>query len=144
MNFGHITPIQLRFFDMDAFGHINNARYLTYFEEARIKYLDDIIQWTYGWSKTGIIMARAEVDFILPAHFKDEISIQTCCSRIGTKSFTLEYRMVKATSEKKQILLSSATTVVVMYDYENNCSIPVLDEWKREIRKFEIANGNEL
>ena len=133
MNFGHFTPIQLRFFDMDAFGHINNARYLTYYEEARLKYLDDIIEWTYGWSKTGIIMARAEVDFIMPGHFKDNIIIQTCCSKIGMKSFTLSYRMIK-TSEEKEILLSSANTVVVMYDYEKKCSIPVLEDWKREIR----------
>ncbi len=143
MHFGHITPIQLRFFDMDAFGHINNARYLTYFEEARIKYLDDIIEWTYGWSKTGIIMARAEVDFIMPAHFKDDVSIQTRCSRIGTKSFTLEYRMVK-TVDEKEILLSSASTVVVMFDYENNESIPVLEEWKKAIREYESRIGNKL
>ena len=143
MNFVHITPIQLRFFDMDAFGHINNARYLTYFEEARIKYLDDLIDWTYGWSKTGIIMARAEVDFIMPVHFKDEVKIQTCCSRIGTKSFTLDYRLIKV-AEEKEVLLASATSVVVMFDYTSNKSIPVDENWKKAIRAFENKNGNKI
>jgi acyl-CoA thioester hydrolase len=145
VKYGHNTSIQLRFFDMDAFGHINNARYLTYFEEARIKYLDDIINWKYGWSETGIIMARAEVDFILPAHFKDEINIRTCCSRMGNKSFTLSYQMIKLSEQKqKETLLASAATVVVMYDYKSNSSIPVPDEWKKAIKNFETKSGNLL
>jgi acyl-CoA thioester hydrolase len=134
--FKHSTPIQIRFFDMDAFGHVNNAKYLTYFEEARIKYLDDIISWHYGWSKEGIIMARAEVDFLLPATFKDKISILTRCSHIGNKSFTLEYKMVK-NEAVKEIVFAYAKTVVVMYDYEKNSSIPIPDNWKTAIRKYE-------
>jgi acyl-CoA thioester hydrolase len=121
---------------MDSFGHINNARYLTYFEEARIKYLDDIINWKYDFSKTGIILARAEVDFKLPAHFKDEIIIYTRSSHFGNKSFTLEYKMVK-TENSKEIILATAKSIVVMYDYETHTSIEVLEEWKSAIKNFE-------
>jgi acyl-CoA thioester hydrolase len=136
MIFHHSTPIQIRFFDMDAFGHVNNAKYLTYFEEARIKYLDDIIHWHYGWSKEGIIMARAEVDFLLPATFNDKISILTRSSHIGNKSFTLEYKMIKRDADQ-EIIFASAKTVVVMYNYEKNTSIPVPEDWKAAIRKYE-------
>ncbi len=134
--FKHSTPIQLRFVDMDAFGHINNANFLTYLEEARIKYLDDIIHWDYGWSKNAIIMARAEIDFKAPAHFKDEILILTRCSKLGNKSFTLEYKMIK-TESGTEIILAAATTVVVMYNYEINSSIKIPEAWREAIKMFE-------
>ena len=120
--FKHSSPLQLRYVDMDTFGHINNANYLTYFEEARIKYLDDIIGWDYGWSKEGIIMARAEIDFILPAFFKDKLKIYTRCSHLGNKSFSLEYKMIKNENDA-EIILATGSTVVVMFDYEINSSI---------------------
>ena len=88
--FKHTTPIHVRFVDMDAFGHINNANFLTYLEEARIKYLDDIIHWDYSWSKLAIIMARVEIDFKVPALYIDDLVIYTRCSHIGNKSFTLQ------------------------------------------------------
>ncbi len=134
--FKHSTPIQLRYVDMDSFGHINNANYLTYFEEARIKYLDDIVGWNYGWSKEGIIMARAEIDYKLPAHFKDDLKIYTRCSHIGNKSFTLEYKVIKI-EKKNELVLATGSTVVVMYDYEINTSIAVPELWKEKLKKFD-------
>lgn len=134
--FKHSTPIQLRFADMDAFGHINNANYLTYLEEARIKYLDDIIHWDYGWSKMAIIMAHVDIDFKLPTLYKDDAVIYTRCSKLGTKSFTLEYKMIKI-ENGEEIILAMATTVVVMYNYEIKSSVHVPEEWKEAIKKFE-------
>ena len=134
--FKHSTPIQLRYVDMDSFGHINNANYLTYFEEARIKYLDDIVRWNYGCSKEGIIMARAEIDYKLPARFKDELKIYTRCSHIGNKSFTLEYKVIKI-EKKNELVLATGSTVVVMYDYEINTSIAIPELWKEKLKKFD-------
>jgi acyl-CoA thioester hydrolase len=119
---------------MDVFGHINNANYLTYFEEARIKYLDDITEWKYGWSKQGIIMARAEVDFKIPAKFKDQVIIKTRCSHVGTKSFTLEYNMIKI-EEGNESIIAIANTVVVMFDYEKHTSIPIPENWRKILEK---------
>ena len=134
--FKHSSPLQLRYVDMDTFGHINNANYLTYFEEARIKYLDDIIGWDYGWSKEGIIMARAEIDFKFPAHYRDELKIFTRCSQLGNKSFSLEYKMVK-NENGSEIILAVASTVVVMYNYEINSSIKIPEAWREAIKEFE-------
>jgi acyl-CoA thioester hydrolase len=130
--------IDPRFYDMDAFGHINNARYLTYFEEARIKYVDDVIGWKYGYAETGIIMARAEIDFQLPAHFKDSLIIYTRCSKIGTKSFTLEYKLMRM-GETIEELVANAVTVIVMYNYSEGASIPIPEAWKNAIRQYEGA-----
>jgi len=134
--FKHSTPIQVRFNDMDAFGHINNATYLTYLEEARIKYLDDIIQWDYEKSKNAIIMAHAEIDFKVPGHFKDELIILTRCSHVGNKSFTLEYEVLK-NNDGEKIIIATAKTVVVMFNYETNKTIQVPQEWRDAITKYQ-------
>lgn len=59
----HKTPIQLRFKDMDALGHLNNANYLTFFELARIKYFRDTVGTEIDWNKDGMIIARATIDY---------------------------------------------------------------------------------
>jgi acyl-CoA thioester hydrolase len=137
--FRHISKVHIRFSDIDAFGHVNNARYLTYYEEARVLYFEEVVDWNYDWSKKGIILARAEVDFVRPVHFKDDVYIRTRCSRIGNKSFNVFYEMYLLEKDN-EVLLSSCTTVMVMFDYETKQSIPVLDEWKAAIAKFETIS----
>ncbi|MCC7232695.1 MAG: acyl-CoA thioesterase [Bacteroidia bacterium] len=136
MPFKHKIKINVRFSDVDAFQHVNNARYLTYFEEARVDYFDRIVGWNYDSSKCGIILAKAEIDYIQPAHFKDDLFVETRCSRIGTKSFDLEYRMTR-NYEGKEILLSDGCTVMVAFDYTSRKSIPVPEIWKKAILDFE-------
>ena len=134
--FRHSTPVSLRFSDMDAFGHINNANFLTYIEEARIKYFNEIVHWNYDWSKNGIILARIEIDYKIPLNFKDEVIVFTRCIKIGIKSITMDYELIKKDGENK-ILFASAKSVLVMFNYEKNNSIPVSDDWKSAISKFE-------
>jgi acyl-CoA thioester hydrolase len=114
---------------MDSFSHVNNACYLTYFEESRIGYMNELVGWKYDWSKHGVIVARAEIDFKLPAFFKDEIYVYLGCSHIGTKSFTLDYKMVRINAGLEE-LLSTGKTVLVMYDYSTGQSIAIPDDWR--------------
>jgi acyl-CoA thioester hydrolase len=134
--FKHKTHIEIRFVDIDAFSHVNNANYLTYLEIARVKYFDEIADWKYDWSKQGIILAKAEIDFIIPIRFTDEIAVYTRCSRLGTKSFDLEYRIVRMLEDKEQ-LMADGVTVMVAFDYTTQKSIEIPGEWKEAIKKFE-------
>lgn len=138
-NFKHKTPIEVRFADVDAFGHVNNAKYLTYFEQARVKYFNDIVDWTYDWSKEGIILAKADIDFIRPIHFRDEIVVFTRCARLGNKSFDLQYQIMSY-KDGEEILMSDCTTVMVAFDYVSKKSIVVPEEWKQVLRKYEGDN----
>ena len=137
--FKHKTPIEVRFADVDAFGHVNNAKYLTYFEQARVKYFNDIVDWTYDWSKEGIILAKADIDFIKPIHFRDEIIVFTRCSRLGNKSFDLQYRIISY-KDGEEFLMSDCTTVMVAFDYVHKKSIVIPEEWKQVLRKYEGNN----
>ncbi len=134
--FRHKSKVNIRFSDLDAFKHVNNACYLTYIEQARIAYFSDIVGWNYDWSKKGIILAKATVDFIFPIHLADQVLVYTHCNRMGTKSFDLQYRMVKMENEK-EILLSDASTVMVAFDYDLQKSIEVPPEWKDLIKVYE-------
>jgi acyl-CoA thioester hydrolase len=137
--FKHTTPIEVRFADVDAFGHVNNAKYLTYFEQARVKYFNDIVDWTYDWSKEGIILAKADIDFIKPIRFRDEIAVFTRCSRLGNKSFDLQYQIMSY-DDGEEILMADCTTVMVAFDYVQKKSIAVPEEWKDALMKYEGNN----
>jgi acyl-CoA thioester hydrolase len=134
--FKHKTTIEIRFADVDAFHHVNNAKYLTYCEQARVNYFNDIVDWNYDWSKRGIILAKAEINFVKPIVFRDEIIVETRCSRLGNKSFDLQYRVVTH-KDKDEILMADATTVMVAFDYISKKSIALPEEWKQLIRKYE-------
>ena len=123
------SKVNIRFSDLDLFGHVNNAVYLTYFEEARVAYFNEVVGYDYDWSTEGVILARVEIDFVIPVHFKDEVFIRTKCCRMGSKSFDLAYEMF-IVKEEKEIMLSSATSVMVMYNYKEKNSILVSEEWK--------------
>ena len=134
--FKHSCRPEIRFVDVDAFGHVNNAHYLTYFEQARVKYFDEVVDWSYDWSKQGVILARVEINYVSPLLFRDEMEILTRCSRIGSKSFDLESRMIKTINDT-EVLLADGITVMVAFDYEAKNSIEIPDEWKAALRKFE-------
>jgi len=123
------SKVNIRFSDLDLFGHVNNAVYLTYYEEARVAYFNEVVGYDYDWSTEGVILARVEIDFVIPVHFKDEVFIRTKCCRMGSKSFDLAYEMF-IVKEEKEIMLSSATSVMVMYNYKEKKSILVSEEWK--------------
>lgn len=129
-----ISKVNIRFSDLDLFGHVNNSVYLTYYEEARVAYFDEVVGYDYDWSKEGVILARFEVDFLIPILFNDELFIRTNCCRVGSKSFDLAYEMYKM-RDGKEIMVSSATSVMVMFDYAEKKSISLSEEWRNKLIK---------
>jgi acyl-CoA thioester hydrolase len=82
----------VRFRDLDALGHVNNAVYLTYFESARIAY------WLHTTKRTGLgaldmILARAEIDFRSPLAYGESVEISVGATSLGRSSFVLEADM---------------------------------------------------
>ena len=109
----------VRFRDCDAMGHVNNAVYSTYLEEARIGVLGDLIDF---------ILARVEIDFRSELRAAEEVEVRTRCSRIGTKSFDLEH--VIAVDGR---VVAEAKSVLVSYDYERGESVRVPDELRARL-----------
>jgi acyl-CoA thioester hydrolase len=109
--FPHLLRERVRFRDCDAMGHVNNAVYSTYLEEARIGVLGGL---------GNFILARVEIDFRAELRMGEEVEVRTRCSRIGTKSFDLEH-VVSADGR----VVAEAKSVLVSYDYTTGESVPV-------------------
>jgi len=142
-NFKHKTPIQIRFKDVDMMGHVNNANYLTYIEDSRLKYFEDVTGKESDWSRqNGLILGKIEINYKHPILYKDSVAVYTRCSRIGTKSFDLSWVIINENTSgnvgfEKQIL-ADGIAVLVCYDYEQKKSIKISDERKKQIEKFEV------
>lgn len=120
---------------MDALGHVNNAKYLTYFEEARLAYWVNLFPLDMENVKTlGLILAEATVAFRSPAKGGDKLKVLIRVSGFGNKSFRMEYKIENA--ETRQIVAEDST-VQVMYDYEKGITIPVPEDVKKKVMGFE-------
>src|SRR5271157_1704471 len=95
ITFKHRCKVDIRFVDMDALGHVNNANYFTYFEQSRIEYFKGVVGENINWAEDGLILAHAEIDYKIPLILGDDVFIYTKVSRIGTKSFDVIYSIVK-------------------------------------------------
>ena len=111
---------RVRFRDCDAMGHVNNAVYSTFLEEARIEVLGGL---------TDFILARVEIDFRAELRAGEEIEVRSRCSRIGTKSFDLQHELRAGDGR----LVADAVSVLVAYDYEHGESVPLSDELKAHL-----------
>lgn len=122
-------PVEVRFKDIDAAGHVHNGVYLSYFEQARIRWFDEITQGDWDWRRKGLILARNEVDYIKPVYLKDQIQVSVVCDHIGTKSFTLSYELFSG-EEANKVVHTRGRSILVCMDYEKNETVAVFDEWR--------------
>jgi acyl-CoA thioester hydrolase len=135
-NFNIEIPIQLRFVDLDMMGHVNNAKYLSFVEVSRIHYFKDVLGSSVDWKEKGIILARTEIDYLYPVGLYDDLYVRVACTELGVKSFVLSYQLLVKKGEKERIVANAATTMVC-YDYINNKSIEMPQEWKSKISTFD-------
>ena len=134
--------IEVRFRDCDPLGHVNNAVYLTYLEQARL------VQWRTLWrfgglydtvegqtetvgepvaDVPGVILARVEIDYKRAARYGDILDVRIGLAAVGRTSFTYEYEIVD-TSDR---VVASARSVQVFYDYRAGRPAPIPDDLRR-------------
>lgn len=121
--FQYATPIDIRFADMDAFGHVNNAIYLTYFEHARAGYWKEVVQW--NWKALGIILARAEIDYIKQLTVRDRAKVYVRTSRVGNSSFDVQYVLVSIQENGEETWVAKGMTTCVAFDYQTQKPTPI-------------------
>jgi acyl-CoA thioester hydrolase len=112
----------VRWGDLDAFGHVNNATYLVYAQEAR-----------YAWSKMlEMVVARAEVDFVAPIYTGDlYLDIEIWVNKIGNSSFGLTYEMKNGDE-----LVARVKTVQVTVSMETKKSRPINDAEREFLTQY--------
>jgi acyl-CoA thioester hydrolase len=117
----------VRFRDVDAKGHVNNAVFLTYMESARVAFLIELGAAS-RLEDLSFIVARIEIDFRAPIAFGEEVEVGVRASRFGSKSFDLDYEL-RAGGR----LVAEAKSVCVGYDYGTGATVPIPDAWRERL-----------
>ena len=127
------TDVQVRFRDLDAMGHVNNAVYLSYLESARLHYWRLLTQ-SKNWRELDIILARAEVDYRFPATVDMELVVFVRVSELRGSSFVMEYRVEEKGTGR---LVAEARTVQACYDYAAGRPKRIPDALREGMRALE-------
>ena len=114
--------IRTRWKDMDSFGHINNANYVTFIEDARIIFFE---RWGINTHGKSLIVASIKIDYLNQLQHPNDLLIGQKIVRLGNKSFDIE-SLVFNKDEMTPLVMSTVTCVC--YDYENNKSLVLFPE----------------
>lgn len=161
-SFRFSRPLEVRFGDTDAMGHVNNAVYLTYCESARVSYFEAVTGEDFlgggiagepdhaaqhgAGTEAGVgprhrwsfILAEARVTYRSPAYFGETLTIETRTCRIGRSSMTAEYRITAPQSRFGPArLVATAESVAVGFDYVNGRPAPLPDDFVVLIEAYE-------
>ena len=137
-------PLQVRFSDTDAMGHVNNAVYLTFIEAARIGWwmatTGEPLERDAGRAE-GLILAEIDVAFRSPVFFGETVVVETRPGRLGRTSLGLEHRLTASRPGGPVRLVATCRSVIVRYDYEAETPVP----WPAEvISRIEAYEGRPL
>lgn len=131
----HVTPIQIRFNDIDIIGHVNNAVYQNYFDLAKTHFFDHVFGNAINWKVSGLILAHIDIDFSQPVFLDDQIIIETTFTKHGQKSVQMTQIVREKNSTTEQGIKAVGHSVMVAFDFTKNCSIEIPNLWLEAIKK---------
>jgi len=134
IKFYHTTPIQLRFNDFDALGHVNNSVYFSFYDLGKTTYFNEVIPDISVSKEVGVVIANIQVSFLVSVYPGENVAVETAVVEIGNKSFKLQQRLIDVeTNEVKCV----CQTVMVCYDAKTKSSHPISEAWRKAMAEFE-------
>jgi len=131
--FRHVMPLQIRFNDVDKFGHVNNTVYFQFYDTAKTNYFSTVCK-DVDWEKVAIVVVKIEAEFDAQVRYDSQIEAHTRTTKIGTTSFHLEQEVVdRDTQEVKSRCLS----VMVLYDLTTHQPLPFPKTWRQAITRYD-------
>ncbi|KTG11204.1 thioesterase [Haloprofundus marisrubri] len=127
----HETDIEVRFRDLDPLGHVNHAVYASYCEQARIRYLRDVLDLTAD--DLPMVVANLELNYRKPVTFDEELTVGVSVASVGDSSFTMEYEL------RTDDVVATAETTQVVVDRETKRPTSVPSEWRERFHEYEPA-----
>lgn len=140
MKFRHTLPVQIRFNDVDQYGHMNNSSYFSLYDLAKTSYMRDVFS-NKDWHHMGIVVANINADFLAPVFFSDDLIIETTVIHLGHKSFTLLQRAINKASG---VLKCQCRTVMVGYDVATKEPVELPADFKQAVCDYEGKSLEEL
>jgi acyl-CoA thioester hydrolase len=134
IKFKHITPIQLRFNDFDALGHVNNSVYFSFFDLGKTSYFSMVLPDISISKEVGVVIGHIEVSFLLSVYPGENVAVETAVVEIGNKSFKLLQHLIDLeTNEVKCV----CNTVMVCFDAKTKTTRQISDDWRKAMADFE-------
>lgn len=127
------TALEVRWRDVDALNHVNNAVYFNYLEQARLHYMRELGLAPAEPTAGGVILAEASCRYKSPLRLGEQVTIRGRVSELRRSSFVFEYRIEGEDGR----LAATARTVQVCYDYGKQRPIPIPDEWLEAFVAYE-------
>ncbi len=134
--FKHSISFPVRFMDIDALNHVNNARYLNYLEEARINYSKDVLNTYHSIEDLKVVVARVEIDYLSPIEFGSNVKVYTRIAKVGNKSFSFEC-IICGVRNGKELPAAHSIVTLVSFNPETGKSIEINPTIKAAIMQFE-------
>jgi acyl-CoA thioester hydrolase len=131
MTFRYETEIPLRYRDLDPMGHVNNAVYASYCEQARMEYFDDVFEMELD--TLNMVLAHLEVDYERPIRQGQSVTVRVRVAEIGGSSFTMAFEVVA----DDEVAATGETTQVVLGEDGTPTQVP--EAWRERVREFEAA-----
>jgi len=137
-HFKFFHPVEVRYGDLDPQGHVNNAKHLTYFEQARIAYMIELglFKKDQSFMEIGVILADIHITYREPIYFGQKIKVGVRAAKLGNKSMTWEQNITDAETGNE---LAKGEVILVTYDYHAEKTISIPHEWREKIKKYEAT-----
>ncbi|WP_115863061.1 acyl-CoA thioesterase [Halorussus litoreus] len=137
-DYSFTTEVDVRFQDLDAMGHVNNAVYATILEEARVAYFREVLDLQLN--EIGSVLASLELDFRRPVSSTGPVTVAVRVPELGTSSLRMDYEIREnagaAADGDDGGVAAEGHTVQVAVNRDGD-SRPIPDDWREGIREFE-------
>jgi acyl-CoA thioester hydrolase len=118
------VPLSVRWRDLDAFNHVNNSQFLSYLEEARLRWM---VTLPGEWIDENVapVVAAAHVNYRRPIEWPNEIVVELFVERLGNSSLTIGHRILNA--DDASALYADGNVVMVWIDKKGGQAAPLPD-----------------
>ena len=125
-----------RFKDTDALGHVNNASFITWIEEARTP-IFKVFNPELSVEKWNLIIARVEMDFLAQCYYGKKVVVDSCLEKIGTSSLTICHDLFQ-----EKLKIARGKSIMVYFDYNKNKSLPIPESMKETLKPHLKSSGS--
>ena len=131
--FRHVMPLQIRFNDIDKFGHVNITIFFQFYDTAKTEYFASVCEGV-DWERVAIVVVKIEAEFISQIKAGSHIAARTRVVKIGHKSFHLEQDVIDIDTQEVKCRCQS---IMVLYDLVHQQAMLLPDEWRHAISSYD-------
>ncbi len=132
-HYRHYSPVQIRFGDVDRFGHVNNNAYFAYYDIGKQAYMLEVFGREVFTSDIAPVIVNINADFIMPVLYADEVGVETRISHLGEKSFVIQQRVVR----RDGTVCSQCATTMVCFSLKEQKSVEIPENYRFQIEAYE-------